>query len=568
MTRKAKRTTAPFGRPKPRDALAGFVTGLFSIPEGMAYASIGGFAAPLGLWSGIVPTIIGSVFARTVLMVTTLTSAIALSAQSVLAAAGSDPGDLGALAMLTVLVGVVMLVMGLLRLGSVMSFVSTAVMTGFTVGIALQIIAGVVKDATGYAPESSNTFVKIVEAGVHVGQWQLSPAVVTLVTVAVWFVFHLIRWTRALAMLIAFVLVTVVTSLLGTDLERVADIAAVPRSLPPFTLPDLSEIPALAAGAVAIALVALAQAAGIGAAVANPDGSPPNASKDFTAQGLANIAGGFFGALPTGGSLSRTGVAQSAGATTRWTGIFAGVWLAVIVLLVGPYAGAIPMAVIGGLMLVIGFELIAGRFRDIRLVARTSLPSAAAMVVTFVATTAMPLQYAIFLGAGLSILLTAITVSRRGRLIELARDETGGWTLQDPPERLASGRTTVLHYFGSGFFSEVSRIDHDLPDLTDVHDAAVVLSMRGWAGVPSATFLKVLDARVQDLQQRGIVIVLSGVSPKLHELLRRSGAVEHLGREQVVDATPRLMESVERAYERAEALRTGTAVIEDEPGAR
>jgi SulP family sulfate permease len=125
------------------------VTGLFSIPEGMAYASIGGFAAPLGLWSGVVPTIVGSAFARTTLMVSTLTSAIALSSQSVLADAGLDPGDVGALATLTVLVGLVMLVLGLLKLGSVMSFVSTAVMTGFTTGIALQIITGVITDATG-----------------------------------------------------------------------------------------------------------------------------------------------------------------------------------------------------------------------------------------------------------------------------------------------------------------------------------------------------------------------------------------------------------------------------------
>lgn len=100
--------------------------------------------------------------------------------------------------------------------------------------------------------------------------------------------------------------------------------AAIPRSLPPFTLPDLGTVPALTSGAVAIALVALAQAAGVGSAVPNPDGSKPDTSTDFTAQGLANLAGGFFGALPTGGSRSRTGVNSGAGATTRWAGVFAG----------------------------------------------------------------------------------------------------------------------------------------------------------------------------------------------------------------------------------------------------
>ena len=145
------------GRPTPRDALAGLVTGLFSIPEGMAYASIGGFNPVVGLYSGVVPGIVASVFARSVLMVTTLTSAIALSSRSVLAEEGLDPADPANVAALAVVVGIVMLVFGLLRFGAIMNFVSNAVMTGFSTGIALQIIAGVLNDATGYKPQSGNT---------------------------------------------------------------------------------------------------------------------------------------------------------------------------------------------------------------------------------------------------------------------------------------------------------------------------------------------------------------------------------------------------------------------------
>jgi SulP family sulfate permease len=118
----------------------------------MAYASIAGFNPVLGLYSGMLPTLVGSVFALTVLMATTLTSAIALSSQSVLQQAGLDPTDLHNIATLTLLVGLVMAAFGLLRLGPIMGFVSNAVMTGFTTGIALQIITDVLKDATGYTP--------------------------------------------------------------------------------------------------------------------------------------------------------------------------------------------------------------------------------------------------------------------------------------------------------------------------------------------------------------------------------------------------------------------------------
>ncbi|SEJ48092.1 SulP family inorganic anion transporter [Demequina mangrovi] len=533
---------------------SGFVTGLFSIPEGMAYASIGGFAAPLGLWSGVVPTIVGSMLARTVLMVTTLTSAIALTSQSVMAAAGLDPGGIGGIATLTVLVGLVMLAMGLLRMGAVMAFVSTAVMTGFTTGIAVQILAGVVNDATGYSPTSSNTVGRLVEAVVHVGDWDGPTVAVAVGTVAVWFVARRVRSLRALATLVALVVASIVAFLFARDVETVADIAAVPRSLPPFTLPDLEAFPALITGALAVALVALAQAAGIGAAVANPDGSKADASKDFVAQGAANVAGGFFGALPTGGSLSRTGVATSAGARTRWSGIFAGLSLGLIVLLVGPLAGEIPMAVIGGLMLIIGAEIVEGRMADIRLVARTSTASLAAMIVTFGATTALPLQQAIFIGAALSIMLTAVQNSRAGALIEVRR-EGGGWTVHDAPAVLPSHRTTVLHYSGHGFFAEVGPLDEDWPDTTRATDAALVVSVRGSLGVPSATFLKMLGRRSAEMRGAGVGLVICGVQPRLRALLDRTGALEALGPQNVIAETGTVLESVERGYARAEELR-------------
>lgn len=550
------RASARFGRPTRRDAVSGFVTGLFSIPEGMAYASIGGFAAPLGLWSGVVPTIVGSLFARTVLMVTTLTSAIALSSQSVLDGAGLDPGDTGALATLTVLVGLVMLIMGLLRLGSVMSFVSTAVMTGFTTGIALQIITGVIDDATGYAPTPHNTLAKIGDAFAHIGDWDGTTVLVTIATVAVWAAFRTMRPLRSYAILIALLAVSVACAIAQPDVELVDDIASVPRSLPPLSLPDLGALPDLAFGAIAIALVALAQAAGIGAAVANPDGSRPDASTDFRAQGLANITGGFFSALATGGSLSRTGVGTSAGAQTRWSGIFAGLWLALIVLAIGPVAGQIPMAVIGGLLLVIGGELLEGRFADIVLVLRTSWLSSVAMVVTFLATTQLPLQQAIFIGAGLSILLYAVSAAGRGQLVELVPTGDDGWRITELPTTIPSDRTTVLHYVGGGFFAEVNRLEEEWPDPGAASHAAVVLSMRGSSGIPSATFLKALEQACRQLREHDVHLVLCGVTPEFRKLLERTGALDVFGPDAVIVQTDHLMDSLATAYAIAEQRRT------------
>lgn len=406
---------------------------MFSIPEGMAYASIGGFNPVVGLWAGVVPGIVASVLARTVLMVTTLTSAIALSSRSVLAEEGLDPSDPANVAALALVVGAVMLIFGLLRFGSIMNFVSNAVMTGFSTGIALQIIAGVLNDATGYKPQSGNTIGKFIKP------------------------------LESFAILIGLVVVTVIVAVARIDIETVGGIASISNSLPPLTVPNFAAMPELLVGGAAVALVALAQAAGISAAVPNPDGSRSNMNGDFKAQGIGNLAGSFFGALPTGGSLSRTGVATSAGAQTRWAGIFAGIWLALLVLIAGSTAEMIPMPVIGGLILVIGVELVMGRLDDIKLVLRVAPMSAVAMLITFAATTQLPLHTAILIGVITSLVLYCVKASQSAQLVALEQTDGGGWRTVPVPERCASNDVTVLHYAGVGLFAEVARIDEEWP---------------------------------------------------------------------------------------------------------
>ncbi|MGH8876377.1 MAG: SulP family inorganic anion transporter, partial [Stackebrandtia sp.] len=208
----ARRWLRGFGRPTGADATSGLVTGLFSIPEGMAYASIAGFNPVQGIYAGMAATVFGSLFARTVLMVTTLTSAIALTSQSVLAEAGIKATNPAQLSTLVVLTGLVMILMGVLRLGVVMSFVSNAVMTGFSVGIAVQIITGSLGDATGYEPRGHNKLVQFADWIIHIGVWRSAVVATAAGTIAVWLVVWWFRRLRSLAILVAMLTVTVVVT--------------------------------------------------------------------------------------------------------------------------------------------------------------------------------------------------------------------------------------------------------------------------------------------------------------------------------------------------------------------
>ncbi|GAB1645319.1 SulP family inorganic anion transporter [Krasilnikovia sp. MM14-A1259] len=539
-------------RPTGSDVSAGLVTGLFSIPEGMAYAAIAGFNPVAGLFSGVLPVIAGSLTARTVLMVTTLTSAIALTSQSVLSAAGLNPADAGNVALLAVMTGLVMVLMGVLRLGAVMSFVSNAVMTGFSTGIALQIITGVLKDATGYQPHGHNKLVQLGDWLLHIGSWQLATTLVAVATVAVWALAHAVRRLETVALLVAMVVVSVAVALLGTDVELVKGIAAIPASLPHLTMPDWSTFGTLVGGAVSVALVALAQAAGIAPTVPNPDGSRSDMNRDFLAQGAANVAGGLFQSLPVGGSLSRTGVAVAAGARTRWAGIFSGLWLAVIVLACAPLAERIPMPVIGGLILVVGGELIWGRRHDVILVWRTSKLSTAAMALTFLATTQLPLQQAVILSAVLSLLLYCAQAARQARLVALVRDTNRQWTPAPVPARLTSRSVTVLHYEGVSLFAELPRIDQHWPDIGDAHQPVLILSLRGLPDVPTSGMIKLLRRRATELNHAGGRLILAGVDPPLMATLHNTGLANALGPNGLVPDDGPIMAPLERAAAQAE----------------
>ncbi len=347
-------------------------------------------------------------------------------------------------------------------------------------------------------------------------------------------------------------LVTAGVYLLRVPVELVEQIASVPRSLPSLTLPELSLMPSLALGALSVSLVALAQAAGIGAAVPNPDGSKSDQNRDFVGQGLANLAGGLFQALPAGGSLSRTGVSTGAGARSRWAGIFAGLWLAVIVVAVGPMTELIPMAVIGGLLFVVAGEIIVSKIHDIRLTLETSLPSALALIATFLLTMFLPLQYAILLGALLSILLYTAQAAGKVRLRQLVRNEQGQWVEKPPSTALASNTAVALVYDGSGFFAEVPRLKELVPHTRDATNAVVMLGLRETTTVPS-TFLKWLEKYAEQLRANGNLLMLVGVEPELIRILERSGAAAVVGPENIFPVQPAVFGAADAAESVAHA---------------
>jgi SulP family sulfate permease len=294
------------------DLIAGLVMALVSIPGGLANGLLAGVNPLFGLFSMIAGTSVAAVFTSSVIMNVDSTSATALATFDALIGIPEDQ-QLVYLVVLGLLVGSFMLIFGILKLGFLVRFISNAVMTGFLSGLGVLTILGQVGDFTGYYSEAANKVVRTIDTIIHWRQVDLATLAIGLLTIVIIIAVnrtHFEKYSFLVAVLLTTILVAIIDP---ASIAGVGDIAQIPRSLPSLHLPDLSVIPALIVPALAIAIIALVTAAGVSGSIPNPDGNYPDPSGDFRGQGAGNLAVGFVGGIPVGGSLSGTYLIQSVG---------------------------------------------------------------------------------------------------------------------------------------------------------------------------------------------------------------------------------------------------------------
>jgi SulP family sulfate permease len=224
-----------------------------------------------------------------------------------------------------------------------------------------------------------------------------------------------------------------------------------------------------------------------------------------------------------------------------------------IVLLFGSTAEQVPLAVIGGMLVVIGAELIVARLPSIRLVIRTGAwGPIMAMAITFFSALFIPLQWTIFLGALLSLLLYVGASSRKFKLQQAVRVDDGGWEMQAAPHTLRSNEVTVLVIQGLDFFAEVPALADQMPPARDVSNAVVIWVLRDVQHLTS-TGIKWLESYAAELKAQGSTLLLADVNPLVLEAFERTGALDIIGAENVFPATKRVLDAENRAWEAAQA---------------
>jgi sulfate permease, SulP family len=541
------------------DLVAALTFAVVNVPQAMGHALLAMVNPVLGIYTLMVAVPVGAIFSSSVFMNVSTTGALSVAAGVVLLEfpAGQRAE---ALIVLVLLVGVIQLLAGLFRLGFLIRFVSNSVMTGFLNGVAVLIILGQLSDLTGYQSSFSNRVAQALDLLLRIGQVNPQATIIGVFTLALILGLLWLKAVRRFAFIIAIAVATVLLALLSLPalpsagnfvaVPTVGSISAIPRELPQLALPQLSLVLSLLLPAISIAIIGLVQGAGVSQGTPNPDGRYPDVSRDFLGQGVANMATSLVGGIPAGGSVSGTALIMGAGARSRWGNIFVALFVALIVLLAGPLVERVPMPALAALLIVAGFQGM--RVTQAVMAWKTGRVSRVVMLVTFLATLIVPLQFAVLFGVALSILLNTIRQSNKVVVTQWVLQPQGFPLEQPPPRRLSSHELMVLHVYGSLFFAAAKNIEDALPTVGDATQAVVAIVLRGKSEIGS-TFVNVLQRYARALQAGRGKLMLVGVDPAVRDQLAKTGVLQAIGDDNVFVATPQLGEALNRAVAAADA---------------
>jgi SulP family sulfate permease len=531
------------------DLVAGLTVGASQVGNAMAYTMLAGVPPVHGLYAVAAGTSSGALTAGSQRMPIVPTAALCLAAGGALATLPPSQRAAG-LFTLAALTGAIMLVLGLLKAGGLVRFVSNAVMIGLMAGIGVTILLSQLGALTGFSSRYDNKLLKAADLFMHPGASDVETTVIGLVTVLLVVVLRRTR-LKLFAMALALLLMTAAVAVLSLEsVAVVGDIAPIPRALPWPGLPDLSLAPALLVPAVSLVIIGLVQGAGISRTVPNADDSFGDTSRDFVGQGVANIFSGLFSGGVVGGSVQATALNVGAGARTRWASVITAVFVVIVILAAAPLVQQVPLAVTAGILIVAATSALQPRAAlDVW---RADKMSAAVMLVTFILVLVVPLEYAVLAGATISVLKYTYLASLDVHVTQVVTDEDGRLRETQAPALLASGSVTVLDIYGSLFFAAAPKIRESLPSVGDAHCPVVVLRLRGRGTLHSAT-IALLRAYAGECVARGGRLYLAGVGQEMEEQLRRTGVLELLGPDAVVTATDELYGACATAQQRGES---------------
>ncbi|HEY6929450.1 MAG TPA: SulP family inorganic anion transporter [Thermoanaerobaculia bacterium] len=512
------------------DVIAGLTAAAVVIPKAMAYATIAGLPVEIGLYTAFVPMLVYAVFgtSRVLSVSTTTTLAILVGADLSQAAAEGQPEALTrALSTLALLVGAILVVAWIFRLGFVANFISEPVLIGFKAGIGVVIVLDQVPKLLGFHIEKGRFFHNVGATVAHIPETKIPTLAVAFATIVILVGFeHFLP--RVPAPLVAVAAGIAAAGGLGLKAMGVDLVGHIPTGLPKLTLPDLSLVDALWSGAIGIALMSFTETIAAGRAFARDDEPPPRANRELFATGLGNAAGAFLGAMPSGGGTSQTAVNRHAGARTQLAEIVTACATLATMFFLAPFMGLMPQATLAAVVIVYSIGLIKPKeFRAILQIRRTEFVWALA---AFAGVMLLGTLKGILVAIILSLVAMAHQVAnppvyvlgrKRGTNVFRPRSK------EHPDDETFPG-ALILRTEGRVFFANAERIGQKIRAYAaEVQPRVVIFDMGGIFDL-EYTALKMLTEGEKRIREQGVELWLVGLNPEVLRMVKRSPLGETL----------------------------------------
>ena len=536
------------------DLVAGLTTSAVVIPKAMAYATIAGLPIQVGLYTAFIPMIVYAVLgtSRVLSVSTTTTIAILTGTELAQVVPNGDPAALlQAAVTLTLLVGILLTLASALRLGFVANFISEPVLVGFKAGIGVVIVVDQVPKILGVHFAKGGFLENLLSIVQHLPETSVPTLIVGVLTIVALSSIEWLRprWPAPLIVIGSAIAAVVLFKLQSRGIELVG---AIPVGPPPLTLPDASLVSQMWAPAMGIALMSFAETAAVGRAFIRSDEPTLRPNRELLATGVGNLAGAFTGSMPSGGGMSQTAVNRMTGAQSHVASLVTASMTLLTMLLLSPFIGLMPHAVLAGTVIVYSVGLIKpGDFVGILRIRRTEFLWALAA----------------FLGVILLGTLQGILVAIIVSVVALAQQ------VADPPVHVL-GRKRGTNVFrplstehpddesfagllllrpeGRLFFLNAERIGEKIRPLIAAAQPKVVAFDLSRVFDLEYSALKMLIEAERRQRAAGITLWLVGLNPQVYAVIQRSPLGEILGHE-------RMMFDLEIAVDRYQQRQEGAA---------
>jgi SulP family sulfate permease len=535
-----------------RELLAAAAVALMAVPQGIAYAVIAGLPPAMGLYASAVPAMVAALLRSSRLVVVGPTNAVSLLFAASVAVHMDDP--VAAAGTLALMVGILQIGAGLMQLGSLVDYISAAVVTGYVTGATTLIAAGQLPNLTGTVAQGGDIFTRLISWVGGLGE--IDPVSVSVGAATIALVMTLRQFMpRGAPMLIALVVATAASWAFGFDrtgVRVIRDLGAIPWGLPPISLPGLGGLILLFPVAMATAVLSLVESTSLARTLASKTGQRFDVTTDIVGLGAANLAAAVFGGIPVSGSMSRSSLGHQLGARTRLVGLVSGLLMFLVFFGLGPFLDQAPIPAVAAIIAIIAMDMV--DLPKIAALLNSGSTDRVAFVGTVLGAWILPLDQAIFVGVGISIVLFL----RRARLL-VVRELRLGPDRQfhelpieaDDPHTPPCSAIRVLHIEGPLFFGAAGELESALFELIDdpsVH--VLVVRLKRAHGIDYTT-AAVLEHAHAVMAKDGRHLMLVGMRQDVMERLEAIGIADAFDDQELYPTEPGWFAAMNHALARA-----------------